>query len=34
MHFVIDHTELELDELTEQAQFKYFTNLDLNQGKP
>jgi hypothetical protein len=31
---VIDLTELELEEPTEQVQVEDFTNLDLNQGKP
>jgi hypothetical protein len=31
--FAIDPTEMELEERTEQAQVKDFTNLDLSQGK-
>jgi hypothetical protein len=33
MHFVIDHVELELEELMEQAQVEDFANLELNQVK-
>jgi hypothetical protein len=32
--YTLDHAEPELEELTEQAQAKEFTNLDLDQGKP
>jgi hypothetical protein len=31
---MIDHAELELEELIEKVQVVDFTNLDLNQGKP
>jgi hypothetical protein len=34
VHFAIDHVELELEELTKQAQVEDFTNLELYQGKP